>query len=562
MRRDLAALSDNVHDVLIIGGGIYGAFCAWDAALRGLSVALVDKGDFGHATSSNNLRIIHGGLRYLQHGDIRRMRESIGERKILMRIAPHLVHPLPFVIPTYRGTLQGKAVMALALALNDLIGFDRNGLSDPEKRLPAGRVISKSECLALVPGIEEQGLTGGAVWYDCQMHNSERMIFAALRSAGKAGAKMANYVEVTGFLMEGDRVTGVRAKDIQTDESFEIRAKVVVNTSGPWVNNVLSLTRGRAQNGKLRFSKAMNLVVNRSLTSGYAVGVPSRFRYKDGDALVSKGSRLLFITPWHNLSLIGTTHAPFDGGPDEFRVTERDIREFVREIDEAYPALSFKRKDVCFVHGGLLPANGTNGSEGGVSLLKQYQVRDHKKEDSVDGLVSVVGVKFTTARGVAQRATDLVFTKLGRKPPDSGTARTPVHGGDIELFEQFMLREADKHQRGPDADVLRHLIYTYGSAYQEVLAYLNEEPSLGERVSKRTPVIKAEIVHGIRKEMAQKLSDVIMRRTELGSFGHPGEEALRTCASIMSRETGWSDSRALSEMEEARAVFSSGSQAE
>src|SRR5881296_328820 len=128
MRRDLAALSDNVHDVLIIGGGIYGAFCAWDAAQRGLSVALVDKGDFGNATSSNNLRIIHGGLRYLQHGDIGRMRESIRERKILMRIAPHLVHPLRFVIPTYSRSLQGKAVMALALALNDLIGFDRNGL--------------------------------------------------------------------------------------------------------------------------------------------------------------------------------------------------------------------------------------------------------------------------------------------------------------------------------------------------------------------------------------------------------------------------------------------------
>jgi glycerol-3-phosphate dehydrogenase len=388
------------------------------------------------------------------------------------------------------------------------------------------------------------------------------MIFAALRSAGKAGAKMANYVEVTGFLMEGDRVTGVRARDTQTNEPLEIRAKVVVNTSGPWINNVLSLARGCARKGKLRFSKAMNLVVSRSLTSGCAVGVPSKFQFKDGDALVSKRSRLLFITPWHNLSLIGTTHAPYDGGPDDFKVTERDIREFVREIDEAYPALSLKRKDVCFVHGGLLPANGITGSEGGVSLLKQYQIRDHKQEDRLDGLVSVVGVKFTTARGVAQRATDLVFTKLGKKPPVSGTTQTPVHGGDIDRFEPFLLQETEKHPRGLSADVLRHLIYSYGSAYLEVLAYLDEDPSLGDQLSKRTPVIKAEIVHGIRQEMAQKLTDVIMRRTELGSFGHPGEEALRTCASIMSRETGWSDSRALSEMEEAKAVFSSRIQVE
>ena len=175
--------------MLVIGAGIYGSFVAWDAALRGLSVALVDQGDFGHATSANNFRIIHGGLRYLQHGDIRRMRQSIRERMTLMRIAPHLIHPLPFLVPTYGHLARGREAMGLALWLNDLIGFDRNQLADPEKFLPRGSVISRDRCLELFPGVDQKGLTGGAIWYDCQMLSPERLTLSLVKAAAQAGAE-------------------------------------------------------------------------------------------------------------------------------------------------------------------------------------------------------------------------------------------------------------------------------------------------------------------------------------------------------------------------------------
>src|ERR671930_1078023 len=186
MQRDLNRLATDAYDVLIIGGGIYGVCVAWDAALRGLSVALVERGDFGHATSSNSLRVIHGGLRYLQYGDLHRLRQSIQERTVFMRIAPHLVHPLPFFIPTYGHAMRGKEILALALRINDLIGFNRNRLEDPQKYLPPGRIISREECLRLFPGIEKKELTGGAIVYDCQLFSSERLILSFARSANKA----------------------------------------------------------------------------------------------------------------------------------------------------------------------------------------------------------------------------------------------------------------------------------------------------------------------------------------------------------------------------------------
>ena len=173
MIRNLSQLQGRKFDVLVVGGGIYGVCTAWDAALRGLSVALVEKGDFGSATSSNSLKIIHGGLRYLQHADLKRVRESTAERRTLMRIAPHLVHPMPCLMPTYGHALKGKEAMAVALFLNDLVCFDRNGLSDPQKHIPRGRVISKKECMSLIPGVNERELSGGALWYDCQLYNSE-----------------------------------------------------------------------------------------------------------------------------------------------------------------------------------------------------------------------------------------------------------------------------------------------------------------------------------------------------------------------------------------------------
>jgi glycerol-3-phosphate dehydrogenase len=555
MQRNLHALANTVHDILILGGGIYGAAAAWEASLRGLSVALIDKSDWGAATSSNSLKIIHGGLRYLQHADFKRMRESIRERAILMRIAPHLVHPLPCVMPTYGHAMKGKEAMAIAMFMNDLIGFDRNGSSDPQKHLPPGRIISKRECLEIIPGLEEKGLTGGAVWHDCQVYNSERMLLSYLHSASRNGAQLANYVEVTGFMVKDRRVLGVKARDVMTQNEFEIRARLVINNTGPWVNETLGLLDQKKSNRKVLLSKAMNLVLRRQIIPHYAVGVPSKFEFQDRDAIINKGSRLLFIRPWREVSIIGTTHVAYHGEPKDFRVTESDIQAFVDEVSAAYPAANLSRRDVAFFNGGLLPMESVNPRTGDVRLVKHYILRDHEAEHGLAGLLTVVGVKYTTARDVAAKSIDLAVRKLRGPFKKSAGASTPIHGGNLARFNDYLQAETQRKPHGLSARIVKHLVENYGAAYNEVLQCAEGHHALLQPVAENTEVLRAEIIHGIREEMALKLSDVVMRRTELGSAGNPGEEALQACAKMMAEELQWKEGRVREELAETEAVF-------
>ena len=555
MKRDLAQLRGKQFDVLIIGGGIYGVCAAWDAALRGLSVALIEKNDFGSATSSNSLKIIHGGLRYLQQADFKRMRESIAERTILMRIAPHLVHPLPCIIPTYGHALKGREVMAAALFINDLVGFDRNRLTDPQKRLPNGKVISKEKCKEIIPGINEENLSGGAIWYDCQVYNSERMLISILRSAVNSGAVTANYTEMVGFITEQGRVTGVKAKDNLTGDILEISAKLVINNGGPWLNDVLAHLNGKLTRPKIKLSAAMNLVIKRKLFEKYAVGIWSKSDFRDGDALLSKGSRLFFITPWREYSLIGTTHVHYDGEPGQFKIKESDIQTFLDEVNAAYPPADLRREDVAFFYGGMLPADEDQKAGEDVRLLKNYQIIDHAKDSGVEGLISVVGVKFTTARDVAVKTVDCAIEKLGKSPVKSLTCTTLIFGGDIGNFENFIDAEKSKAPHGLSENSIKHLVLNYGSEYPEILKYGEENQEFIRPISPDSEILQAEVIYAVREEMAIKLADVVRRRTELGTAGCPEDAVLRVCADLVGHELGWDEQKRQAEIEETKQIY-------
>ena len=550
MKRALDEFSNKTYDVAIIGAGIYGASVARDAALRGLSVAIVDKGDFGNATSANSHKIIHGGLRYLQHGDVRRMRESIRERSTLMRIAPHLVIPMPFLIPTYRRLAQGKTIMGLALKLNDLIGFDRNRYLQSDKKIPSGHLISKTECLRLCPGLNSSGLTGGAIFYDGQVNNPDRLTLAVLASADFAGAHLANYVRVTGFVKERKAILGFHAEDVLSSKSYVVRARLIINCSGPWFNGLLNVT------GNLDCPKKMNLLkavvlVTRALTDKVAVGIPGQSHYKDQDAILRKGHRYFFITPWRHRSLIGTFQKAYDGDPDELQVTENNIQELLDEINHGLPGAQLKRDDVHFVNAGFLPM-----AEEEEQVVKRYNIYDHEQEDGLSGLLSVIGVKYTTARDVAEKVVDLVLPKLERKFVPSQTSHTSLYGGNFDGLEDFVRSAVESKPDGISEEGMEHLARTYGSGYLTILDYGKNDSNLLHPVYHTTPVVKAEVIHAVRMEMAEKLSDVIFRRTGLGTAGFPGEECLIACASIMGREMGWTVRRTHEELEETRMVFS------
>jgi len=558
MHRNLTNLANNHFDVLIIGGGIYGAWTAWDAAQRGLSVALIEKGDFGGATSANSLKIMHGGLRYLQHADFKRMRESIRERSILLRVVPHLVQPLPCLMPTYGHGMKGREALGIAMRLNDVMSFDRNAqLDDPQKHIPNGRVVSADEVKRLVPEIETKNLTGGALWYDCQNYNSERLLFSILHSAANAGAEMANYVEAIGFEKQANRIVAANVKNILTGDKFSIRAKLIINTCGPWVDLLLNRLDGRkSRQQKFLPSKTMNLVIKRQLIPEYAVGVSSKFEFKDKDAIISKGSRALFIVPWREYSLVGTTHLPFDSDASNFKITEEDIHTFMNELNEAYPAANLKREDISFFYGGLLPMVPSNGSHGDVRLVKHYTLCDHQQEDGVEGFITVIGVKYTTARDVAEKTIDLVFKKIGKPAPRCRTHETPLKGGGMKSFNEFLARETRRPQPGVSAGVVKHLVCNFGSAYSEVLKYIATDPKASEPIVRDSDIIKSEVLYNLREEMAQKLSDIVRRRTELGSAGYPGDAAVQNCATIMANELGWNTGKMQQEIREAQAIYS------
>lgn len=545
MNRDLTQLTAHNYDLVIIGAGIYGICTAWDAILRGLSVAIVDRGDFCGATSANCLKIVHGGFRYLQHADISRVRQSIHERKVLLRIAPHLVYPIPFLIPTYGHGMRGKEILSIALLLYDLIAFDRNrGSIDPHKHIPIGKVISRDECLQLFPVLDKNKLTGGLIFYDGQMYNSTRLGLSFLKSAVDAGAEAANYVEVTGFLLDCNRVTGIKARDSLSGNELEIRGKVVLNASGPWSQQLLRQS-DMCLPHRLMLTKDFYLVIARQLSKEYALAMPSK--HEDPDAIMTRGGRHFFIIPWRNYSLIGSSHILYEGKPNEFAVTDKDLREFLAEINEAYPHLALTSEDVLMWNAGLVPYGNYYG--------KRSRIIDHAKDHGVEGLISTIGVRYTTARGIASKAIDLVFKKLRRrKVPNSLTAVTPIYGGKIDCFDDFLRGATEQRPPALSVEVMRAIVHNYGSEYRDILKYLDENPELAETVGTST-VIKAEVIHAIHQEMAQKLGDVVFRRTDLGTGGNPGESPLRTCATLMAAELKWDEAHMQEELDEVKKVF-------
>lgn len=536
MQRNLKRLSEETYDLLIIGGGVNGLSAAWDASLRGLKVALVEKKDFGAETSSATLKIVHGGLRYLQHLDFIRMRESIRERSTMLRIAPHLVEPFPFLVPTYGHLMQGKEAMTAAVLMNEFMSFDRNRqLSDPARRIPFGRIISKKECLELAPGVEQKGLTGGMIFYDAQMYNSERLTLCFALSAAEKGADLANYVEVTALVREGTRVTGAKAKDLLTGSEFEIRAKVTANMTGPWSDIVMGLLDKPKPDRRVLRSKGIQIVTPR-LTDAIALAVPSA--YEDPDAILSRGTRNFFITPWRGVSLVGTTDTVYEGDPDDFRITAKDVADFVEEINQSLPSAKLKPEQVPFAFGGLRPITEKN-IDAGSKVARKYEVNDHTTDLGVEGFFTVIGVKYTTCRFLAEKVVNLAFEKLNRSSPKIMTENTPLAGGKIERFDEFMSRSVAERAPGFDEAMMRHLVRSYGSDLAAITGLAKQDPKLGDRIPGSAEVAKAEIVHAVRQESALHLEDVVLRRTDLGTLGYPGRNALNACADIMGNELRW-----------------------
>lgn len=555
MKRDPNRLAGQRFDVLIVGAGIYGAWAARDAAQRGLTVALIDRGDFGGETSANNLRIVHGGLRYTQHLDFNRMRESIREQRIALETAPHLVHPLACMVPTYGRGLRGRLALRAALALNDFVARGRNRGASPGKSVPRSRIVGVKRVKELLPDVPDEGLTGGAVWHDAQVLDPERMVLGIVKSAAADGAAVANYVAADRLLVERGRVVGAAVTDRLTGEAFFVRASVTVNFTGPGADALLASALPERAPKLFPFSQAWNLVVRRSPPSDHAFGLYSRRAFRDRDARVGRKGRLLFFTPWRGTTLLGTSHCPYarDVAAETFGHDEAEIADLLADAAEAWPGARLTRGDVLRAFGGMLPGEA-DPTSGQVRLVKHPVIRDHGRADGLPGILTGVGVKFTTARLVAARLVDMAAAAAGRQVDACRTAATRIHAGEIDDWPAYLASAREVRPRSVAAPVFDRLVENYGRDHAEVLALTCQEGRLLDPVTPGSEVLQAEVVHAVREEMAVKLADVVRRRTDLGKRAPAELAVLQRVAALMASELGWDAGRRAGEVAEVLAA--------
>ena len=430
MRPEVKALGSSRHDLLVIGGGILGACLAWDAALRGLKVALVERGELGAATSANSLRIIHGGLRYLVRGDLPRMRESIRERSVLLRIAPGLVEPLRVAIPSGIQGYPGRASLRFALVLNDLLSADRNRHLDPARQLPPGGALSAGELRTLCPGLGTLARAGGAVWYDAIVSRPVHLTRAFVRSATEHGGVAVNNACAESFTSRGGRVLSVAITDCQTGASQEVAARQFILAAGPWTDEMLARAAGSesASRAVPRHALGLNLVVGRRLAQA-AVGLRSERPYTEDP--IGGGRRFLFLVPQEDTTLVGTWYGMIEARGLEATL-ERGRLMLLEDVNRACPSLGLTAGDIIGYHWGRLPLDPN--AQGRPARLADRPRLCGPRNTGLANLYAAETVKYTTARAVAERALDLIAAALPAKSDRCRTAEVPLAGAELGVM--------------------------------------------------------------------------------------------------------------------------------
>jgi glycerol-3-phosphate dehydrogenase len=543
MDRKTSNLAQIHFDLVIIGGGITGACLAADAAMRGLSVALVEKGDFGAATSSASSKLLHGGIRYLQQLNFGKVRESAKERIYFQQLAPHLTNYVPFIIPTYPSLSKGNFAMKSAMRLYELLCAGQNQiLSDSSKQVPGSHYISAGDINSVVPGLQADNIKGGVVFYESHMHSSERMTLGFIETAHQHGACVANYLAVESMLSDGKgRISGIQVKDQLNGDSFDIQAALVVNAAGPWIPMLNTKTNASKKIAGVvsAFSKGAH-IITQPLTDGYAVALPTR---KQNQAIINRGGRHVFIIPWRGHSLIGTTYGPYQGNLDEVQATESDIEEMIDDINSAMGAEVLHPDKVIHAYAGIYPLIDDVIKPKVYQGTGEYQIVDHAVEDNLEGLVSVFGAKFTTARLLAEKALDLMTPRLGKTIDRCHTRNSRLTSGNIEDMHSFRAEQCKRYATQLPETIINNLVTNYGTNIHSLIKLIELDTDLAKELLPGRYTLAAEIIYATRHEMACHLDDFVFRRTGLGTLGNPGEDILQHCASLMGKELGWDQKR-------------------
>ncbi|MGH8478648.1 MAG: FAD-dependent oxidoreductase [Gammaproteobacteria bacterium] len=501
--RDPEGASRERYDLIIIGGGIYGAMLLLEAGRRGLRTLLVERGDFGGETSFQSLRIVHGGLRYLQALDLPRFFESVRERRWFLRTFPELVTPLPCLMPLYGEGLRRRGVLGAALCANDLLSLHRNRGVGLDRRLPAGRLISAADTRSRFPEVDGSGLQGAALWYDARMPDSQRLLIETLRWASLLGGRALNYVEAQALCAAGRGVSGISAIDTETGLEHRYHASVVVNATGPWGRG-LAARFDRDAPELFRPSLAWNVWFARPAPSDCALALTARHQPME------KAARTYFLHPWKGRLLAGTGHGPWRGDVEQPRPSEAELDEFIADLNAAVPGWSLRRAEVVRVFAGLLPVRG----EGDATLAVRPVIRDHGAQGGPEGLFSVSGVKFTTSRLCAEKTIECIARRF--PPKDIEKTRPRSHAQARPALQEGWQMEAGELRAGPNAESDAG---THGGV---PLRWRNALSRL------------------IAEESVQHLDDLVFRRTTLWE----DPEGTASAAGELALLFGWGPSRA------------------
>jgi glycerol-3-phosphate dehydrogenase len=514
-------------DAVVIGGGMAGAGVARDLALRGTSVALLEKGDFASGTSSKSSKLIHGGLRYLELFEFRLVRESLREKKTLERLAPHLVRPLPFLVPVYRGSKRGLITVRIGMWLYDLL--------TPGRERERFRVVRAVDTLALEPSIQSRDLRGAGYYFDDLLLFPERLCLENALSASRHGARVHNYCEVEEVTRDSSGINGVRVRDLLTDRVHAVRAPVIVNCTGPWVDRLRELA-GVRDAGKrvLRTTKGIHCMLPRM--TDRAVYLPTA------------DDRMIFVIPWRGFSMVGTTDTDFDGDPDHLWATREEVEYLLDAVRPALPDSRVAFDRVAYTWAGVRPL----AFEEGASASRVS--RDHKVvvEGPNGSFLSVTGTKLTCFRSLAEQVGDRVMRALGRHAL-SRTAGLTLDGLDEEVGKlearAWMDVSDEIAATGLSRETLEALVETYGRGYPRVLDFTKKRPDGTARLCPSNPEIVAQLHFAVAEEMVVSLQDFLLRRTAIGQSACLGLDCYEAIGRRMGALLGWSPRRLGAELD-------------
>lgn len=505
-------------DLIVIGAGINGAGVARDAAMRGLKVCVLDKADIASGTSSASTRLIHGGLRYLEHAEFGLVRESLCERETLLKIAPHLVRPIPILIPIYRHGRRGRFQLRAGMVLYDALSYD--------KSLPRHQMLSRNETLQRAPALNSDGLTGGAIYYDAQVEFAERLVLENILDAQAHGAEVLTYARAAELTTENGKAT--RIEVVCNGEHRSVSGRFVVNAAGPWIDQLLH--NAKNTNRLIGGTKGSHIVV------GPFAGAPALALYAEARS----DGRPFFIIPWNRNYLIGTTDIRFSGEPGEARCDESEVNYLLAEANRVLSQANLTRDDILFTYSGVRPLPFTNETDE-QRITRRHFIRQHAELKNV---CSLVGGKLTTYRQLAEECVDLVFDKLNQSRPDCITAEVGLPGG--ESLDAFTRPEKLA------TAVSERLLRVYGSRTRNLLKLCERDATLLEPLSDSSEVLSGEIVFAFEQEMATTLTDCFARRTMCSFNADLAIGEIEKAAAVAKRFLGWDDERARQNIEEYR----------